>query len=76
MQKAALVLFIVSAWTIIYVYVLYPFFLILAGALVRRPKVETMSDEELPTVSILFPAYNEEKVIARKIENTLALLKC
>lgn len=73
MQKAALVLFIVSAWTIIYVYALYPFFLIVAGALVRRPKVETMSDEELPTVSILIPAYNEEKVIARKIESTLAL---
>ena len=73
MEKAALILFIVSAWTVIYVYVLYPLFLIVTGALLRRPKVEPMSDEELPTVSILIPAYNEEKVIARKIESTLAL---
>lgn len=73
MQKAALVLFVASAWTIIYVYALYPLFLIVAGNLVRRPKAEPMSDEELPTVSILIPAYNEEKVIAHKIESTLAL---
>jgi len=73
MKHLALIIFIFSALWIVYVYVLYPLFLIIMGNLIRRPNPEPLSDEELPTVSILIPAYNEEKVIARKIESTLAL---
>jgi cellulose synthase/poly-beta-1,6-N-acetylglucosamine synthase-like glycosyltransferase len=73
MEQLALIIFISSFLWIAYVYALYPLFLIIAGFFRRRPKPEQMSDEELPTVSILIPAYNEEKVIARKIESTLAL---
>lgn len=73
MQQVAMVLLVLSALIIAYVYALYPLFLILVGALRRRRQPEPMSDEELPTVSILIPAYNEEKAIADKIESTLAL---
>jgi cellulose synthase/poly-beta-1,6-N-acetylglucosamine synthase-like glycosyltransferase len=73
MPGVALALFIAFGFIIAYVYVLYPLLLILIGSLRRRPAPDPMSDEQLPTVSFLIPAYNEEKVIARKIENTLAL---
>jgi len=32
-----------------------------------------LADRELPSITVLIPAYNEERSIARKIENTLAL---
>jgi poly-beta-1,6-N-acetyl-D-glucosamine synthase len=32
-----------------------------------------ISDSELPSITVLIPAYNEERWIARKIENVLAL---
>jgi cellulose synthase/poly-beta-1,6-N-acetylglucosamine synthase-like glycosyltransferase len=38
----------------------------------KRP-ISGFSEEELPSVTVLVPAHNEEKWITRKIENTLAL---
>ena len=73
MQLVALVLFLVAAFDFAYVYVLYPLFLIILGHARSRPAPEPSPDAELPTVSILIPAYNEEKVIGRKLETTLAL---
>ncbi len=73
MTGVALTLFIACSFIIAYVYVLYPLLLILIGSLRRRPTPDQMPDEQLPSVSFLIPAYNEEKFIAQKIENTLAL---
>lgn len=53
-------------------YVLYGAFL---GALASRsePETERSSNREYPTVSLVIAAYNEEEVIAEKIENSLEL---
>jgi cellulose synthase/poly-beta-1,6-N-acetylglucosamine synthase-like glycosyltransferase len=73
MHALALAMFWLCAFFIAYVYLLYPLLLILAGYLCRRPPPPPLPDAELPTVHVLIPAYNEEKIIARKIEGTLNL---
>lgn len=57
---------------IIYTYFIYPAFLYL---FYRSPlkKKEASSDYRWPKVSLVVAAYNEEKVIAKKIENSLDL---
>jgi len=73
MQQAALSLFVLCAFWIAYVYAIYPAFLLVLGLLRRRPKPPPLADDELPKVGIFIPAYNEEAVIAEKLESTLAL---
>jgi cellulose synthase/poly-beta-1,6-N-acetylglucosamine synthase-like glycosyltransferase len=63
-------LFFVLALLTIYPYVIYP---VVAAVLARlRPRPPRTSDWE-PSISVIIPAYNEREVIARKLENTLAL---
>jgi glycosyltransferase involved in cell wall biosynthesis len=54
-----------------YIYFGYPFLLLILSKL--RPALPVQKADITPTLSFIIPAYNEEKVIARKIENTLAL---
>jgi cellulose synthase/poly-beta-1,6-N-acetylglucosamine synthase-like glycosyltransferase len=68
MALCAVVLF---AGLILYSYVFYPILLwLLALFLGKRSLAD---DRHTPGVSVLIPAYNEEAVIGRKLENTLAL---
>lgn len=61
-----------SVGCIIYVYAGYPVLLSLIAGL--RSKVEMLTDDTfLPYITILISAYNEEKVIAGKLKNTLEL---
>ena len=53
-----------------YVYVGYPCLIFLLARLRPRPVARA---PVLPTVSFIIAAYNEERVIAAKLENTLAL---
>lgn len=53
-----------------YIYVGYPLLAILLGQLVRSPIAR---GPRMPTVTMLITAYNEEKHIAEKIRNVLAL---
>ncbi len=53
-----------------YVYLLYPLLLVPLSKLLGRSFVR---DDILPPLSVIITAYNEERSIARKIENTLAL---
>jgi len=62
-------LFIISAAMLAYVYLLFPLGVILLGVL-RRKKVEPRWSE-LPTVTVIFSAYNEEEVIIQKLDNAL-----
>jgi cellulose synthase/poly-beta-1,6-N-acetylglucosamine synthase-like glycosyltransferase len=75
MTTVVAVLFWLSAGLIVYTHLGYPLVL---WALVRlkderrsfKPKA---TEDPLPTVSLIIPAYDEEEVIAAKIANALAL---
>ena len=54
-------------------YVLFPITLPFISELFRRKGHKIDNNEELPKVSILISAYNEESVIERKIQNLLEL---
>lgn len=56
---------------IVYTYVGYPFLIWLFSRAVSRPKPDTVMT---PFITLLIAAFNEEKVIAQKIENSLELV--
>jgi len=63
-------LFWTSAFLVVYPYFVYPALLALLRRVVSRPPRKAPIE---PTVSLLVAAFNEEDVIAAKIENSLAL---
>ena len=63
-------LFWVSAFLAVYPYLVYPALLVVLRRVMPRPPRKAAIE---PTVSLLVAAYNEEDVIAAKIENSLAL---
>ena len=64
-------LFYLFLFLMVYTVVLYPVVLKILVKLIKRP---TVQKEDIPDfVSIVIPAYNEEKDIADKIQNCLAL---
>jgi cellulose synthase/poly-beta-1,6-N-acetylglucosamine synthase-like glycosyltransferase len=80
-STAAAILFWTSAALLVYTHLGYPVVLWLLTR--RRSKPlgtfgpyrgqNRANDEELPTVSLIVPAYDEEEVIADKVANALAL---
>ena len=70
LRLAAEVIFWLSAVALFYTYAGYPLLLALVSAL--RP-LKVRRGEFEPTVSIIITAYNEERDLAAKLENTLAL---
>ena len=58
---------------LVHCYLLFPLTLPFVSEIFKRRKEADKGDAELPTVSILISAYNEEAVIERKIQNILAL---
>jgi cellulose synthase/poly-beta-1,6-N-acetylglucosamine synthase-like glycosyltransferase len=67
------VLFWVSAGLIAYAHLGYPLVLRALLALRRRPTLEPGVWEELPRVSLIVAAYDEEEVIGDKVADALAL---
>ncbi|MCL2219599.1 MAG: glycosyltransferase family 2 protein [Chitinispirillia bacterium] len=65
------IVFWTSLAVVVYSYIIYPGLLALFAHIFGRP-VKSQSDY-LPTIGVLVPAYNEEKVIRRKIENILSM---
>jgi cellulose synthase/poly-beta-1,6-N-acetylglucosamine synthase-like glycosyltransferase len=63
--------FFVSAALLVYHYALYPALVIAGARLARRQSMPPPA--EWPRVSFIIAAYNEERVIAAKLRNTLAL---
>lgn len=69
------VLFWIGVFVIVYTFIGYGlilFLLVTLKRLVKKPS-KFITDVELPKVTILIAAYNEEALIEEKIENTLAL---
>ncbi len=66
-------LFWVAAALIVYAHLGYPLALRVLLALRRRPDRKLRSWDELPRVSLIVAAYDEEEVIADKVANALAL---
>lgn len=69
-ETTAQIIFWTSVFALVYVYVGYPILVWLVGLL--RPLSVKKGDFE-PTVTVLITAYNEEKAIRAKIENTLEI---
>lgn len=67
------VLFIIGLFGVSYSYFIYPFILVLITKIKRNDYDQVMSDgtHPPPSISFIITAYNEEKQIAKKIENTL-----
>ncbi len=64
----------ICLFLLLHTYFLYPLLLKLFVDLFgKEPEITPIPDEELPTVSLLFSAYNEEHVLKEKLENTLKL---
>jgi cellulose synthase/poly-beta-1,6-N-acetylglucosamine synthase-like glycosyltransferase len=70
MRLAAEIIFWLSAAALLYAYAGYPLLLIFVSRL--RPRAVRRADFA-PTVSVVITAYNEERDLAAKLENTLAL---
>lgn len=64
------IFFWISILFIFYVYIGYP---LLIGFLALFKKEIIYELTDLPKVTLIFAAFNEEKIIAKKIENSLAL---
>jgi len=67
-------LLVISLLLIVYNILIYPLLMYTLALIAKKP-AQQLADlpETLPFVSIVIAAYNEEKVIAAKIENTLLL---
>jgi poly-beta-1,6-N-acetyl-D-glucosamine synthase len=78
---AVKIVFWVCLLLVIYPYLLYPLLLFVAYSLTqawrdlgylvqgRSRRTETPADHELQAISVIIPAYNEERVLPQKIEN-------
>jgi hypothetical protein len=66
-------LFWASAGLVVYVYLGYPVLVDLLSRLRKVARDSYPARPGLPSVSVIIAAHNEERWIARKIENTLAL---
>ena len=66
--------FWLSAGIIVYNYFIYPIIIILLSKFFKSDHTSNYEDfSELPSISFIIAAYNEEKVIFEKITNTLSL---
>jgi len=75
MTTLAAILFWLSAGLLVYTHLGYPMLLALLVRLKRdtNPRPSAWQADDLPTVSLIVPAYDEEEVIAEKVANALAL---
>jgi cellulose synthase/poly-beta-1,6-N-acetylglucosamine synthase-like glycosyltransferase len=70
MRFSAEIIFWIAVVAIVYTYAGYPLLLILVSKFRWKP---VQRQEFTPTVTVVIAAYNEERDIAEKLENTLAL---
>lgn len=63
-------LFFISLGLLVYTFVWYPLMLFIVSRLFSK---QTKKDSRLPSVTLIISAYNEERSIREKLENTLKL---
>src|SRR5947209_12190007 len=74
LSSIALVGFVACAGLVVYTYAGYPLLIwLLARVLGRRGDPRVPGDADLPTMSLVIAAYNEEPVIQQRILNALEL---
>jgi cellulose synthase/poly-beta-1,6-N-acetylglucosamine synthase-like glycosyltransferase len=74
MQTTFHAIFWVCVAAVAYTYAIYPALIYgLSRCFGRRPSPPELDESDLPTVSLLIAAHNEEAVIQERIENALAL---
>jgi cellulose synthase/poly-beta-1,6-N-acetylglucosamine synthase-like glycosyltransferase len=66
-------IFWLSVFETAYSYALYPALLRLLSRLFGKTTAIALTDDGLPTVAIVMPVYNEEKIIAEKLRNIFSL---
>ncbi len=70
-------MFLLSLATVVYVYLGYPFALVVIRAVKgKKPPIESIGGKKrdvTPSVSLVISAHNEQEVIGKKIENSLLL---
>ena len=72
-HRAAEVVFWISAALVVYPYLIYPLVLAVVARLRGTVEPPHLSDADLPVVSMLIAAHNEESVIRSRIDNLLEL---
>jgi cellulose synthase/poly-beta-1,6-N-acetylglucosamine synthase-like glycosyltransferase len=73
-QDHLILAFWICAGLVVYAYAGYPLLIwCLSRVLGRRAEPPSMDDEELPTVSLVLAAYNEEAVIEDRLRNALSM---
>lgn len=68
------VVFYTSVFILVFVYALYGPIMMILRRFVPAESIFDVSDEELPSISLIIPAFNEEGWIEQKIENSLNLV--
>lgn len=67
------VVFYTSVFVLVFVYALYGPIMMIVRRFIPVTSISDASDEELPSVSLIIPAFNEEGWIKEKIDNSLSL---
>lgn len=71
MHNLFLILFFFSAWLIIHTYLFYPMFVILVFKKQKKQISVYLQSDELPSVTLLIAAYNEEVIIEQKLQSVI-----
>ena len=64
------IVFFLSAYAIFHTYIVYPVFLAIFSKKKHMNNIQFQIDDHLPEIVVICAAYNEETVIAQKIEST------
>ena len=66
-------IFWTSTLIILYTFIGYGIIITLLAAMKKQKALASLTDEDLPEVTLMVAAYNEKDIIAEKVENCLAL---
>lgn len=65
------VIYILSIILIVFPFIIYPLSLKIISIFIKQKEKLSICDNDLPTVTLVITAYNEEKVIKRKLEQAI-----